>query len=103
MAHRHIDKYPSMKIFIVLLFAASIAYVHFRGRVRHKITRQLGDHSSFLAPVNAFLYLFSKLPARPYLPTESFPELAVAGQLAGHPRRSPATAACRRNQEFAEL
>ena len=75
MAHRHIDKYPPMKIFIVLLFAVSIAYVHFRGRVRHKITRQLGDHSSFLAPVNAFLYLFSKLPAKPYLPTEAFPEL----------------------------
>lgn len=75
MAHRHIDKYPPMKVFIVLLFVASIAYVHFRGRVRHKITRQLGDHSSFLAPVNAFLYLFSKLPAKPYLPTEAFPEL----------------------------
>ena len=75
MAHRHIDKYPPMKIFIVLLFAFSIAFVHLRGRVRHKITRQLGDHSSFLAPVNVFLYLFSKLPAKPYLPVESFPEL----------------------------
>ncbi|MBM3104594.1 lipid A hydroxylase LpxO [Pseudomonas sp. P66] len=64
-----------MKIFLVLLFVFSIAFVHFRGRVRHKITRQLGDHSSFLAPVNVFLYLFSKLEAKPYLPVESFPEL----------------------------
>jgi hypothetical protein len=56
-------------------FVLSIAYVHLRGRVRHKLTRQLGDHSSFLAPVNSFLYLFSKHPAKPYLPVEAFPEL----------------------------
>lgn len=64
-----------MKIALVLLFVFSIAYVHLRGRVRHKLTRQLGDHSSFLAPVNSFLYLFSKHPAKPYLPVEAFPEL----------------------------
>lgn len=64
-----------MKIALVLLFVFSIAYVHLRGRVRHKLTRQLGDHSSFLAPVNSFLYLFSKHPAMPYLPVEAFPEL----------------------------
>ena len=64
-----------MKIALVLIFALSIAYVHLRGRVRHKLTRQLVDHSSFLAPVNSFLYLFSKHPARPYLPVEAFPEL----------------------------
>ena len=46
-----------MKIALVLIFVLSIAYVHLRGRVRHKLTRQLGDHSSFLAPVNSFLYL----------------------------------------------
>lgn len=76
MAHGLIfDKYPSMKIALVLLFVLSIAYVHLRGRVRHKLTRQLGDHSSFLAPINSFLYLFSKHPAKPYLPVEAFPEL----------------------------
>ena len=64
-----------MKIFLVLLFVCSIAYVHLRGRVRHKLSRQLGDHSSFLAPINVFLYLFSRLPAKPYLPVEAFPEL----------------------------
>ena len=50
----------SMKIAFVLIFVLSIAYVHLRGRVRHKLTRQLGDHSSFLAPINSFLYLFSR-------------------------------------------
>ena len=64
-----------MKIALVLIFVLSIAYVHLRGRVRHKLTRQLGDHSSFLAPINSFLYLFSKHPAKPYLPVEAFPEL----------------------------
>jgi beta-hydroxylase len=47
-------------------------YVHLRGRVRHKLGRQLGDHSTFLAPVNCFLYLFSKLPNRPFLSTSDF-------------------------------
>ncbi len=69
-----------MKFIILALFIGSIVFVHFRGRVRHKFTRQLSDHSSFLAPVNAFLYLFSKLPARPYLDTRDFPELAPLQQ-----------------------
>jgi beta-hydroxylase len=65
-----------MKLILVALFALSIAYVHFRGQVRHRFTRQLSDHSSFLAPINVFLYLFSREPSRPYLPPEDFPELA---------------------------
>lgn len=65
-----------MKLILVALFAFSIAYVHFRGQVRHRFTRQLSDHSSFLAPINAFLYLFSREPSRPYLPPADFPELA---------------------------
>ncbi|MDR3412916.1 MAG: aspartyl/asparaginyl beta-hydroxylase domain-containing protein, partial [Formivibrio sp.] len=64
-----------MKAIIVIAFVLSVAYVHFRGRVRHKLARQLSDHSTFLAPINAFLYLFSKLPNRPYLRTEDFPDL----------------------------
>ncbi|CAG8870598.1 hypothetical protein PS627_04063 [Pseudomonas fluorescens] len=75
MAQSHTTPYPPMKIALVLLFVFSIAYVHLRGRVRHKLTRQLGDHSSFLAPINTLLYLCSRLPARPYLPVEAFPEL----------------------------
>ena len=65
-----------MKLFIVVLYVASIAYVHLRGRVRHTLGRQLSDHSTFLAPINCFLYLFSKLPSRPYLATSDFPDLS---------------------------
>jgi beta-hydroxylase len=35
---------------------ASASYVHFRGRVRHSFLRQLTDHSTFFAPVNALVY-----------------------------------------------
>ncbi len=69
-----------MKWFILLLFIASTLYVHLRGRVRHPFLRQLSDHSTFLAPLNAFMYLFSKVPHTPYLPTEQFPEMQVLQQ-----------------------
>lgn len=65
-----------MKAIIVIAFALSVAYIHMRGRVRHRLSRQLSDHSTILAPINAFLYLVSRLPNRPYLRTEDFPDLA---------------------------
>jgi beta-hydroxylase len=54
----------------------SAAYVHFRGQVRHSFLRQLTDHSTFFAPVNALVYLWSAVPRRPYLDPADFPELA---------------------------
>src|SRR5690625_2852751 len=62
---------------ILTYVAISIVYVHFRGKVRHRPIRQLSDHSSFMAPINMIMYLFSKLPDRPFHPEESFPELKV--------------------------
>ncbi|WP_036596629.1 aspartyl/asparaginyl beta-hydroxylase domain-containing protein [Ottowia thiooxydans] len=62
---------------IVLLFAASAAVMHFRGRVRLKASRQVFDHSTFMAPINVFMLAFSGVPRQPYLPPERFPELAV--------------------------
>jgi beta-hydroxylase len=52
-------------------------YVHFRGRVRHGFFRQLTDHSTFLAPYNALMYLFSAVPNRPFVDVNQFPELAA--------------------------
>ena len=66
---------PYFKISIVLIFALCTVYIHFRGRQRLGFWRQLTDHSTFMAPINCFCYLFSTLPARPYLPLQSFPEL----------------------------
>ena len=62
--------------FIVLyVFIASAMFVHYRGRVRHGFFRQLTDHSSLMAPYNALMYLFSRVPNRPYIEVERFPEL----------------------------
>lgn len=53
---------------IIALWLASISYVYFRGKVRLSFFRTVVDHSAVLAPVNAFMYLFSAVPAQPYIP-----------------------------------
>ncbi|MBO0763453.1 MAG: aspartyl/asparaginyl beta-hydroxylase domain-containing protein [Hyphomicrobiaceae bacterium] len=62
---------------ILYLFAASGLYVHFRGRERLRVGRQITDHSTILAPYNCLMYLFSGVPNRPVLATEKFPELKL--------------------------
>ncbi|RPE79547.1 lipid A hydroxylase LpxO [Vulcaniibacterium tengchongense] len=66
-----------MKWVLVLLFVASAVYVHLRGKVRHRLGRQLLDHSTFMAPVNVLMYAFSRVPTTPFLddPGRHFPEL----------------------------
>jgi beta-hydroxylase len=64
--------------FVVLyLFAACAAYVHFRGRERLRIGRQIGDHSTLMAPYNVLMYMFSGVPNKPLVSLEKFPELKV--------------------------
>jgi beta-hydroxylase len=67
--------FVGMKWFIVLVYAASIAWIHFRGQVRHKFGKQLFDHSAFVAPINVLMYAFSRAPAQPYLPVSDWPDL----------------------------
>lgn len=62
---------------ILALFVASVIYIHFRGKVRHAFSRQISDHSTFMAPINCFLYLFSAVPNKPFLEVDLFPELKV--------------------------
>jgi beta-hydroxylase len=64
------------KYLVLLLFAVTGAYVHLRGRVRHSLPRQLTDHSTVMAPYNTLMYLFSAVPARPFIDVAHFPELA---------------------------
>lgn len=61
---------------VVYLFVISVLFVHFRGRVRLKLSRQFTDHSAFFAPYNTLVYLFSKVPPKPILPVSEFPDLA---------------------------
>ena len=63
------------RLLILALLVLSASAVHLRGRVRLKFARQLTDHSTFVAPYNAFAYLTSKAPNRPYQDADQFPEL----------------------------
>jgi len=69
------DPWHVIKWTLVVLFAASVLYVHFRGRVRHRPVKQLTDHSTFVAPYNMLMYAFSGVPAKPYHDVAAFPEL----------------------------
>ncbi|WP_197685204.1 lipid A hydroxylase LpxO [Herminiimonas arsenitoxidans] len=70
-----------MKWTLISLFICSVLYTHYRGKVRHKWLRQSTDHSTFMAPINAFMTLFSPLPDRPYHDLNSYPEMkALADQ-----------------------
>ena len=57
-------------------WTACALFVHLRGRERLAPMRQVADHSTFLAPYNAFVYLFSSVENRPMLDVGRFPELA---------------------------
>src|SRR5262245_56356066 len=60
---------------VLFAFIVSGVFVHFRGRVRHKVRRQLLDHSTIMAPYNSLMYMFSAVPNRPFVDVENFPEL----------------------------
>lgn len=67
-----------MKWFIIALFFFSVLYIHLRGKVRLSFFRQLFNHTTILAPINAFIYLTSKTPAEPYpQDREDFPNLQL--------------------------
>lgn len=71
----------SVKSVIFGLFFASTVYTHYRGKIRLKLLRQLTDHSTFMSPINSFMYLFSAVPNKPYLDKnlkeKYFPELQI--------------------------
>lgn len=65
-----------IKIVLAALFVSCVLYIHFRGKVRARWSRQLLDHSSFMAPINVVMYMFSKVPTTPFLdPGKEFPQL----------------------------
>ncbi|MBL0727133.1 aspartyl/asparaginyl beta-hydroxylase domain-containing protein [Piscinibacter sp. HJYY11] len=64
-----------LRHWVLLAFVASALYAHLRGRERFELKRAL-DFTILLAPVNALMYLFSRVRASAYLDTRDFPELA---------------------------
>jgi beta-hydroxylase len=65
------------KFIVLYVFVAAALFVHFRGRVRHTLVKQLSDHSTVMAPYNSLMYLFSAVPAKPILDPRILPELDV--------------------------
>jgi beta-hydroxylase len=60
---------------LVVLYVASVLYVHFRGRVRLRLQRQLLDHSGLFAPYNVLMYAFSAVRSQPILDRSAFAHL----------------------------
>lgn len=67
--------FSPLKIILIGWFVTAAIYVHKRGKVRHKFWRQVSDHSTVLAPINALLYLNSAVPNQPYIDVAMFPQL----------------------------
>lgn len=65
----------SFKYIILYIYVLSAAYTQFRGKVRLKFLRQLVNHSTFMSPINALMYLFSAVPNQPYFDRRQFPAL----------------------------
>jgi len=64
------------QLLVLYAFAGSALAIHYRGRVRLSFGRQLTDHSTFMAPYNVLMYVFSAVPNRPVLPVSAVPDLA---------------------------
>jgi beta-hydroxylase len=63
------------KYLLLGLFVLCAIYVSMRGKVHHTIGRQLTDHSTFMAPYNTLMYLFSAVPNTPFIDLKHFPQL----------------------------
>jgi len=60
---------------VLLVFLGSALFLHFRGKDRFELKRAL-DFTILLAPINALMILFSRVPAKAYIDVQDFPELA---------------------------
>ena len=60
---------------VLLIFVASALFIHFRGRDRFELKRAL-DFTILLAPINALMILFSRVPRSAFVDPQAFPELA---------------------------
>src|ERR1700694_3539384 len=61
-----------LKLIVLTVFLGSMIFVQLRGRERHRWRKQFFDHSALLAPLNAVMYLLSRVPAPPYLSVDHF-------------------------------
>ncbi len=76
-AHQVITELTSGKFIFLYILIISTVIIHYRGKVRYKFFRQLTDHSTFMAPINVPMYALSGVENKPYINTNSFPQLDV--------------------------
>jgi beta-hydroxylase len=69
-----------MKWLVIGAYFLSVVYIHLRGKVRLPLKSQIVDHSTFMAPINVFMHLFSRVPSTPFVPVAELPELAPLQQ-----------------------
>lgn len=62
-------------LIILSIFVVSLIYAHLRGKEKLKLSRQLFDHSTFLAPINMLMTSASKYPNQAFYDIRQFPEL----------------------------
>jgi len=62
---------------VLMIMAASAIHAHLHGRERLRFGRQFTDPSTFAAPYNAIVRLYSRAPVSPYLDAAAFPQMQV--------------------------
>ncbi len=67
----------SIGLVILFVYVISIMHMHYRGRVRLPVLRQVLTHTNYLAPYNLLMNLFSKLPTAPIIETDLIDDLAI--------------------------
>jgi len=75
--HQIFTELISGKLIFFYVLIISTVIIHYRGKVRYKFFRQLTDHSTFMAPINVPMYVLSGVENKPYIKTDSFPQLGV--------------------------
>lgn len=73
--HQFLVEALSVKFIFLYILIISTIIVHYRGKVRYKFGRQFTDHSTFMAPINVPMYVFSKVENKPYINVAQFPAL----------------------------
>ena len=67
----------AVKLGVLAMFVVGTTFIHFRGTARFRFKRQLTDHSTVMAPYNAFVYLRSAVPNKPMQDVASIPDLKI--------------------------
>lgn len=67
----------NITLIIFVIYVLAVMQMHFRGRVRFSVARQLLTHTNYLAPYNLLMDLFSTLPNTPMLKPSDIGELRV--------------------------